>query len=46
MVLMNQLAVQDLVAFGAVLLHPEDDLTLATVLKSPLIGSTRTSFFD
>ncbi len=45
MVLMNQLAVQDLVAFGAVLLHPEDDLTLATVLKSPLVGLDEDQLF-
>ena len=34
----DQLAVMDLVAFGRFLLMPEDDLTLAEVLKSPLIG--------
>jgi ATP-dependent helicase/nuclease subunit A len=45
MVLMNQLAVQDLVAFGAALLHPEDDLTLATVLKSPLVGLDEDQLF-
>ena len=38
MVLTDQLAVMDLVALGHALLLPEDDLTLATVLKSPLIG--------
>lgn len=38
MVLTEQLAVQDLLALADVLLLPEDDLTLATVLKSPLIG--------
>jgi len=38
MVLPDQLAVMDLVALGRVLLLPEDDLTLATVLKGPLIG--------
>ncbi|MCA8930059.1 MAG: UvrD-helicase domain-containing protein, partial [Alphaproteobacteria bacterium] len=35
MALARQLAVQDLVAFGQFLLMPEDDLTLATVLKGP-----------
>src|SRR5206468_271355 len=45
MVLMNQLAIQDLVAFGAALLQPEDDLTLATVLKSPLIGFDEDQLF-
>jgi ATP-dependent helicase/nuclease subunit A len=38
MVLTDQLAVMDLVALGRFLLLPEDDLTLACVLKSPLIG--------
>jgi ATP-dependent helicase/nuclease subunit A len=38
MVLTEQLAVMDLVALGEFLLLPEDDLTLATVLKGPLIG--------
>ena len=38
MVLTEQLAVMDLMALGQFLLLPEDDLTLATVLKSPLIG--------
>jgi ATP-dependent helicase/nuclease subunit A len=34
----ESLAVMDLVAAGHAALTPEDDLTLATVLKSPLIG--------
>jgi ATP-dependent helicase/nuclease subunit A len=34
--LTEQLAVEDLVALGNFLLLPEDELTLATVLKSPL----------
>jgi ATP-dependent helicase/nuclease subunit A len=38
MVLTQQLAVMDLMALGQFLLLPEDDLTLAAVLKSPLIG--------
>lgn len=36
MVLSDQLAVMDLVALGQFALLPEDDLTLATVLKGPL----------
>ncbi len=32
------IAVQDLVAAGRAALLPDDDLTLATVLKSPLVG--------
>lgn len=38
MVLTEQLAVMDLMALGRFLLLPEDDLTLATVLKGPLFG--------
>lgn len=38
MILSEQIAVMDLLALGAFLLLPEDDLTLATLLKSPLIG--------
>ena len=37
MVLMEQLAVMDLVALGHFLLLPEDDLNLAIVLKGPLV---------
>ncbi|MGJ0393389.1 MAG: double-strand break repair helicase AddA [Methylocystis sp.] len=36
--LANHIAVNDLVALGRVALLPEDDLTLATVLKSPIFG--------
>ncbi len=38
MQLEQQIAVQDLIAAGEILLLPEDDLALACVLKSPLIG--------
>ena len=38
MVLTDQLAVMDLVALGRFLLLADDDLTLACVLKSPLVG--------
>ncbi|MFO7476918.1 MAG: double-strand break repair helicase AddA [Methyloceanibacter sp.] len=38
MKLMEQLAVQDLIALADFLLMPDDDLTLAVVLKSPLFG--------
>ncbi|MBI3710748.1 MAG: double-strand break repair helicase AddA [Proteobacteria bacterium] len=40
MVLAEQLAVMDLIALGHFLLLPEDDLTLATVLKGPLFNLT------
>ncbi|MHA1153444.1 MAG: 3'-5' exonuclease, partial [Alphaproteobacteria bacterium] len=45
MVLPDQLAVMDLVALGRVLLLPEDDLTLAAVLKGPLIGLDEEQLF-
>jgi len=42
--LTEPLAVQDLMALGRfLLLLPEDDLTLAALLKSPLSGSMRIS---
>jgi ATP-dependent helicase/nuclease subunit A len=44
--LMDQLAVQDLVALADVLLMPEDDLALAVVLKSPLFGLDDGALFD
>jgi ATP-dependent helicase/nuclease subunit A len=46
MVLPQQLAVMDLMALGRFLLLPGDDLTLATVLKSPLIGLSEDDLFD
>jgi ATP-dependent helicase/nuclease subunit A len=45
MVLTEQIAVMDLVALGQFLLLPEDDLTLATVLKSPFVGLTEDELF-
>ena len=45
MVLTEQLAVMDLIALGAFCLLPDDDLTLATVLKSPLIGLDEDALF-
>ena len=39
------LAVQDLVAIGQFCLLPEDDLTLATLLKSPLVGISEEALF-
>ncbi|MBL6959030.1 MAG: double-strand break repair helicase AddA [Rhodospirillales bacterium] len=46
MVLTEQLAVMDLMALSRFLLLPEDDLTLAVVLKSPLIGFDDDQLFD
>jgi ATP-dependent helicase/nuclease subunit A len=45
MMLTEQLAVMDLMALGRFLLLPEDDLTLATILKSPLIGLDEDQLF-
>src|SRR5262249_12244579 len=38
LMLTEQIAVQDLMALGDVLTLPEDDLALAALLKSPLLG--------
>jgi ATP-dependent helicase/nuclease subunit A len=46
MVLTEQMAVMDLMALGHFLLLPEDDLTLATVLKGPILGLTEEQLFD
>ena len=46
MVLGDQIAVMDLVALGRFLLLPDDDLTLATVLKGPLVGLGEEQLFD
>ncbi|MBI1180484.1 MAG: double-strand break repair helicase AddA [Alphaproteobacteria bacterium] len=45
MILTEQLAVMDLLALGRFVLMPEDDLTLAVVLKSPLIGLGEDALF-
>ncbi|MCA1973877.1 MAG: double-strand break repair helicase AddA, partial [Caenispirillum sp.] len=45
MVLTEQMAVMDLMALGQFLLLPDDDLTLACVLKGPLIGLTEEELF-
>jgi len=44
--LIEQIAVQDLLALCDVLLLPEDDLQLAAVLKSPLCGISETELCD
>ncbi|MGO9472944.1 MAG: double-strand break repair helicase AddA [Rhodomicrobium sp.] len=43
--LIDELAVMDLLALADSLLQPEDDLTLATVLKSPLLGASEDDLF-
>ncbi len=45
MVLTDQLAVMDLIALARFLLLPEDDLTLACLLKSPLVGLDEDQLF-
>ncbi len=40
-----EMAVRDLIALGHFLLLPEDDLTLATVLKGPLFGLSEDDLF-
>jgi ATP-dependent helicase/nuclease subunit A len=42
----EHIAVMDLMALGHFLLMPEDDLTLAVVLKSPLVGLSEEALFD
>lgn len=46
MVLTEQIAVMDLLALGEFLLLPDDDLILATILKSPLLGFDEETLFD
>ena len=46
MVLTEQIAVMDLLALGSFLLLPEDDLNLATLLKSPLVRLDEDELFS
>ena len=46
MILTEQMAVMDLMALGRFVLLPEDDLTLATVLKGPLVGLDEDDLFN
>mgnify|MGYP003393088400 CR=1 FL=1 len=45
MALNDNLAVQDLIAFGQVMLLPEDELTLAACLKSPIFDFSEDDLF-
>ncbi|MXN66747.1 double-strand break repair helicase AddA [Stappia sp. GBMRC 2046] len=45
LILTDHIAVKDLVALGRFLLLPEDDLSLASVLKSPLFGLSDDDLF-
>ncbi|MGH6913511.1 MAG: 3'-5' exonuclease, partial [Geminicoccales bacterium] len=44
--LTDEIAVMDLMALGDALLLPEDDLTLAAVLKSPLFGLSEEELYE
>lgn len=46
MSLAAQLGVRDLIAMGRFALMPDDDLTLAAVLKGPFLGLTEEALFD
>ena len=46
MVLLDQIAIADLVALGRFALLPGDDLNLAALLKSPLVGLTEDELFE
>ncbi|MCD8571486.1 MAG: double-strand break repair helicase AddA [Alphaproteobacteria bacterium] len=46
MVLGEQLAVEDMLAAASFALLPEDDLTLACLLKSPLVGVSEEALFE
>ena len=46
LVLTEHIAVMDLMALGDALLLPDDDLALASVLKSPLFGLSEEQLFD
>jgi ATP-dependent helicase/nuclease subunit A len=43
--LVEQIGVMDLIAFAEALLLPQDDLTLAALLKSPLVGLSEEELF-
>jgi ATP-dependent helicase/nuclease subunit A len=45
MVLTEHIAIMDLIALGNFLLLPQDDLNLATLLKSPLLGLSEDELF-
>ena len=46
MVLMEQIAIADLVALGRFALLPEDNLNLAALLKSPLVDLSEEQLYD
>ena len=46
LLLTKHIAIMDLLVLADVLLHPHDDLALATILKSPLFGLSEQALFD
>jgi ATP-dependent helicase/nuclease subunit A len=46
MVLMEQIGIADLMALGRFALLPDDDLNLAALLKSPLVGFSEEDLYD
>ncbi len=44
--LTNHIAVQDLITLGQVIVTPQDDLSLAALLKSPLFGVNEEDLFE
>ena len=46
MVLTKHIAIEDLIKLGEFLLLPQDDLSLAIILKSPLIGISEDDLFE
>ncbi len=46
LIVTDHIAVKDLMALGQVTLTPQDDLSLAVILKSPLIGLSEEDLFD
>tara|TARA_B100000676_G_C18079301_1_gene850064 strand:- start:244 stop:3657 length:3414 start_codon:yes stop_codon:yes gene_type:complete len=46
MVLLDQLAIMDLIAIANFVIFPKDDLNLANVLKSPFIGLSEEELFE
>lgn len=44
--LLGHLAIQDLLALGEFVIQPEDDLNLASLLKSPLVGCSEDTLLE
>ncbi|NKB51908.1 MAG: double-strand break repair helicase AddA [Rhizobiaceae bacterium] len=46
LIITDHIAIKDLIALGQITLTPQDDLALAAVLKSPLIGLSEDDLFN